>query len=176
LLLIVPEGPLAHLIKMPLARSSRELTKLVACIPAVSLVLFIIVAPIAWLFFLSFKDEQGFTLRHYQRMLDNPGYETSLETTLFVSFVVTLLSAVLAYPVAYLLKSLSGKSARIVLVVVLLPLWTALPVRPFAWLVPHQRESRSRAPDRQLPGSAVQHRLYRLNWHRQEPHCHRHLT
>jgi putative spermidine/putrescine transport system permease protein/spermidine/putrescine transport system permease protein len=50
-----------------------------------------------------------------------------------------VLSGVLAYPVALLLARLSGWRARIVLVIVLLPLWTSLLVRTFAWLVLLQR-------------------------------------
>jgi putative spermidine/putrescine transport system permease protein/spermidine/putrescine transport system permease protein len=116
-----------------------DLVRSLSCLPALGLVLFIVVAPVGWLFFLSVRDDQGFTWRHYQRMLDNPGYATSLSTTLLVSAIVTVLSAVLAYPVAYFLRSLRGAAARIVLIVVLLPLWTALLVRTFAWLVLLQR-------------------------------------
>jgi ABC-type spermidine/putrescine transport system permease subunit I len=120
-------------------KAREVLTKLLPCLPAIGLILLIIVAPAAWLFFLSFQDEHGFTLRHYQRMFDNEGYATSLETTLLVSVLVTLISAMLAYPVAYTLRSLRGGPARIVLIFVLLPLWTALLVRTFAWLVLLQR-------------------------------------
>jgi putative spermidine/putrescine transport system permease protein len=107
--------------------------------PALALILLVVVAPVGWLFALSFRDDHGFTLRHYARMIDNPGYALSLETTLVVSAIVTLLSSLLAYPIAYFLRSLRGGAARLGLVVVLLPLWTALLVRTFAWLVLLQR-------------------------------------
>ena len=60
-------------------------------------------------------------------------------TTLEVAALVTVLSTMLAYPVALLLARLRGWQARLVLAIVLLPLWTSLLVRTFAWLVLLQR-------------------------------------
>ena len=85
------------------------------------------------------RDSNGFTFRNYSRMLVNSGYASSLETTLEVAALVTVLSTVLAYPVALLLAGLRGWQARLVLAIVLLPLWTSLLVRTFAWLVLLQR-------------------------------------
>ena len=115
------------------------LIRALACAPALSLIAFVLIAPVGWLSWLSVRDPAGFTLRHYARMLANPGYAASLETTLEVAALVTLLSSVLAYPVALLLAGLRGWQARLVLVIVLLPLWTSLLVRTFAWLVLLQR-------------------------------------
>jgi putative spermidine/putrescine transport system permease protein/spermidine/putrescine transport system permease protein len=120
-------------------RRRRTLIRVLACGPALALVAFVLIAPVGWLSWLSVRDANGFTLRHYARMLANPGYAASLETTLEVAALVTLLSGVLAYPVAVLLARLSGWRARLVLVIVLLPLWTSLLVRTFAWLVLLQR-------------------------------------
>jgi ABC-type spermidine/putrescine transport system permease subunit I len=124
-----------------LARAHRRATlaRFAACMPALGLVLLIVIVPVGWLFFLSFRDAQGFTLHHYGRMLANPGYAASLETTLLVSGAVTLATAILAFPVAYWLATLDPRRARLLMLVVLVPLWTALLVRTFAWLVLLQR-------------------------------------
>jgi ABC-type spermidine/putrescine transport system permease subunit I len=103
------------------------------------LVAFVLIAPVGWLSWLSVRDSSGFTFRNYSRMLVNSGYASSLETTLEVAALVTVLSTVLAYPVALLLARLRGWQARLVLAIVLLPLWTSLLVRTFAWLVLLQR-------------------------------------
>jgi ABC-type spermidine/putrescine transport system permease subunit I len=115
------------------------LIRVLACAPALTLIGFVLIAPVGWVSWLSVRDASGFTLRHYARMLVNPGYAASLETTLEVAALVTLLSGLLAYPVALLLVRLRGWRARLVLVIVLLPLWTSLLVRTFAWLVLLQR-------------------------------------
>jgi putative spermidine/putrescine transport system permease protein len=103
------------------------------------LVAFVLIAPVGWLSWLSVRDASGFTFRNYSRMLANSGYASSLETTLEVAALVTVLSTVLAYPVALLLARLRGWQGRLVLAIVLLPLWTSLLVRTFAWLVLLQR-------------------------------------
>jgi ABC-type spermidine/putrescine transport system permease subunit I len=113
--------------------------RILACVPALTLVAFVLIAPVGWLSWLSVRDASGFTFRNYSRMLVNPGYAASLGTTLEVAALVTVLSTMLAYPVALLLARLRGWQARLVLAIVLLPLWTSLLVRTFAWLVLLQR-------------------------------------
>jgi ABC-type spermidine/putrescine transport system permease subunit I len=125
----------------PRLRAERRDTqiRILACVPALMLVAFVLIAPVGWLSWLSVRDPRGFTLRNYSRMLVNSGYASSLETTLEVAALVTVLSTVLAYPVALLLARSRGWQARLVLAIVLLPLWTSLLVRTFAWLVLLQR-------------------------------------
>jgi putative spermidine/putrescine transport system permease protein len=113
--------------------------RILACVPALTLVAFVLIAPVGWLSWLSVRDASGFTFRNYSRMLVNSGYAASLGTTLEVAALVTVLSTMLAYPVALLLARLRGWQARLVLAIVLLPLWTSLLVRTFAWLVLLQR-------------------------------------
>jgi ABC-type spermidine/putrescine transport system permease subunit I len=125
----------------PRLRANRRDTqiRILACVPALMLVAFVLIAPVGWLSWLSVSDSSGFTFRNYSRMLVNSGYASSLETTLEVAALVAVLSTLLAYPVALLLARLRGWQARLVLAIVLLPLWTSLLVRTFAWLVLLQR-------------------------------------
>ncbi len=55
--------------------------------------------------------------------------------TLWIGFLVTLLTLILGYPVAYLLASLPPKTANLLMILVLLPFWTSLLVRTTAWVV-----------------------------------------
>ncbi|MFJ8788647.1 ABC transporter permease [Streptomyces sp. NPDC102462] len=60
---------------------------------------------------------------------------TTLVRTLTIGAVVTLVTLVLSYPYAYLM-TVAGARARIWLtLLVLLPFWTSLMVRTFAWVV-----------------------------------------
>lgn len=111
----------------------------IPALPAVLVVGLVIALPVGWLFLLSFQDDQGWTLDHYIRMVENEGYWLSLRVTLLVGLVVTAASAVVGYPIAYLVARTTGRRARILLFIVLLPLWTSLLVRTFAWLVLLQR-------------------------------------
>ncbi|WP_119273758.1 ABC transporter permease [Taklimakanibacter deserti] len=108
--------------------------------PASLLVLIILLLPVGWLFFLSFVDKDGFTTANYMRLVQNEAYFEIFKVTFLSSFLVTLITAVLGYPLAYLLSQLPRRLAIIGLTVVLLPFWTSLLVRTYAWLVLLQRK------------------------------------
>ncbi len=54
--------------------------------------------------------------------------------TLWVAASVTLIAALLGFPVAFLLAHLPTRSSNLLLIVVLLPFWTSLLVRTTAWI------------------------------------------
>jgi putative spermidine/putrescine transport system permease protein len=60
--------------------------------------------------------------------------------TFEISLVVTLLCALLAYPVAYTLSILPQRWANIGILLVLIPFWTSILVRTTAWFILLQRE------------------------------------
>ena len=62
-------------------------------------------------------------------------YRDILWRTLGISFLVTMLTLVLGYPVAYMLATLPQKKASILMIFVLLPFWTSLLVRTTAWSI-----------------------------------------
>jgi putative spermidine/putrescine transport system permease protein len=62
-------------------------------------------------------------------------YITVLGRTFFISAIVTLLTLVLAYPVAFMLAHAPERVANILLIFVLVPFWTSLLVRTTAWFV-----------------------------------------
>jgi ABC-type spermidine/putrescine transport system permease subunit I len=105
------------------------------CSPAVLLVAVLVFLPVGWLFWLSFFDEGLPTLVHYQRILENRSYIAAFEATFVSSAIVTVLCIVLGYPVAYLLSQVKEKTAALLLIAVLMPFWTSLLVRTYAWLV-----------------------------------------
>ena len=60
--------------------------------------------------------------------------------TLYLSGVITLMTLILGYPVAYLLATLPLKTSNVLLMLVLLPFWTSLLVRTTSWIALLQRE------------------------------------
>ncbi len=95
--------------------------------------------PAGWLFWLSFYDETGLSLANYRRMVTEPAYLSVFGVTLELSLLVTVLAVCLGYPLAYMIAKLPGRAATICLTLVLVPFWTALLVRTYAWLVLLQR-------------------------------------
>ncbi|MGE0007328.1 MAG: ABC transporter permease [Parvibaculaceae bacterium] len=108
--------------------------------PALALVSVVLFIPIAWLFSLSFVGDDGqLSLVHYQRMIDQPSYRTVFTTTFVLSLTVTACTVCIGYPLAYLLSRLPARTANLCLLAVLVPFWTSLLVRTYAWLVLLQR-------------------------------------
>ena len=66
---------------------------------------------------------------------DRAIYKSILVRTLGISLLVTVLTLVLGYPVAYLLATSPQRTASILMIFVLLPFWTSLLVRTTAWMV-----------------------------------------
>jgi putative spermidine/putrescine transport system permease protein/spermidine/putrescine transport system permease protein len=108
--------------------------------PALALVLVTMVLPIGWLFGLSFlADDGSLSLMHYRRMVEQPSYARIFGATFQVSLLTTGLCILLGYPLAYVLSQLPRRAANLCLIAVMLPFWTSLLVRTYAWLVLLQR-------------------------------------
>ena len=57
-----------------------------------------------------------------------------------MAFCVTLICVLLGYPLSYLLSQLPERASQICMAFVLLPFWTSILVRTYAWLVLLQRQ------------------------------------
>lgn len=109
-------------------------------LPALLVVTVILVLPVAWLFWLSFLDGAGaLSLVNYQRMIREPSYGRILLATFEISAAATLICVVLGYPLAYVLAQLPRQVANLCMLGVLMPFWTSILVRTYAWLVLLQR-------------------------------------
>lgn len=109
--------------------------------PAILLVLVILVVPVGWLFYVSFVGADGnFSLENYERMVSRKSYLRIFVTTFQVSILTTALCIVIGYPLAYFISQLPTRWANLCLVTVLLPFWTSLLVRTYAWLVLLQKQ------------------------------------
>ena len=104
--------------------------------PAVFMVLLVIILPVGWLFYLSLLANDGsFTIEHYQKMVQYKSYFRVFITTFEVSILTTVICILVGYPLAYFLANLPPKVAGLFMLTVLLPFWTSLLVRTYAWLV-----------------------------------------
>jgi len=109
-------------------------------LPALLLILVTMLLPVGWLFYLSILSDNGaFSLEHYRRMWEQPSYARTFWTTFEVSLLTTGICVLLGYPLAYFLSELPKRAANLCMIAVLLPLWTSLLVRTYAWLVLLQR-------------------------------------
>src|SRR5579885_1298863 len=80
-------------------------------------------------------DGTQLSLHNYAYLLHEDIYATVLVITFKISLYVTLACISVGYPVAYYLSKLHGGALSIGLAFVLLPFWTSVLVRNYAWYV-----------------------------------------
>ena len=127
--------------KLSVAQRRETMRVLALSFPAIIAVFAVIAVPVGWLFSLSFLDSAGqLSLVNYQKMLEYKSYLRVFRATFNVSFLTTFLCILIGYPLAYFLSQAPKKYVGIFMLAVLLPFWTSLLVRTYAWLVLLQRK------------------------------------
>jgi putative spermidine/putrescine transport system permease protein/spermidine/putrescine transport system permease protein len=110
------------------------------CAPSLLLIGVILCVPIGWLFWLSVVGANGgLSMENYRRLWESSAYVGVLRTTFGIGFLVTGICLVLGYPLAYLLAEVPRRTGAVLMVAVILPYWTSVLVRTYAWLVLLQR-------------------------------------
>ena len=74
------------------------------------------------------------TLKYYQRLFTVPLYASVFWRTVRIAAITTAICLALGYPTAYLLSRLEGRRAKLLLLFVILPVWTSVIVRVYAWM------------------------------------------
>ena len=109
--------------------------------PSILIIIAVIMIPLGWLFYLSLIGKGGeFSLVNYQKMIEYKSYARVYLTTFEVSFLTTLVCILIGYPLDNFLAQLPQRMAGIFMQTVLLPFWTSLLVRTYAWLVLLQKK------------------------------------
>ena len=103
-------------------------------LPALALLLVVMVWPLMQLLYRSFMTP-SFSLEKYQNLLTDGVSVTILTRTIVMSFIVTVVTLLLAYPYAYAMTKVTPRTRAVLMALVLLPFWTSLMARTFAWLV-----------------------------------------
>lgn len=107
-------------------------------LPAIVLIAVFFIVPVLMLLMRSvLEPEPG--LQNYQTLLGSTTYLRIFLNTFIVAGVVTLISVVIGYPVAWLLAIMPEKWSRLVLAIIILSMWTNLLARTYAWMVLLQR-------------------------------------
>jgi putative spermidine/putrescine transport system permease protein len=103
-------------------------------VPATLFLLLVYALPVGQMLLSSFQNP-GWTLTHYTRVFQDPFLWSVLLGTFRLATEVTLLCLVLGYPVAYLMLRSSERMRQIITILIILPVWTSVLVRAYAWIV-----------------------------------------
>lgn len=82
---------------------------------------------------IDFKLVKSFTLYNYLEAFRNPLLWKAFVLSLEIAVAVTLVCAVLAYPIAYFIAKKAGRWKIACLIAVIIPFWTSFVLRAYAW-------------------------------------------
>jgi putative spermidine/putrescine transport system permease protein len=78
--------------------------------------------------------ERVWSLDNYRQLWDIPVYRTIAFRTIGIAALVTVIDAVLAFPIAlYMAKLAAPRTRRLLVISVLMPLWASYLVKAYAW-------------------------------------------
>ena len=107
--------------------------------PGIMLLALAFFLPIARMLMLSVMGPEGFTLSHFAAFVSEPYYLNVLWRTIRLSFIITVICAVVGFPLAYIMAR-AGATVRLwLIIVILLPLMTSVVIRTFGWMVIFER-------------------------------------
>ena len=107
--------------------------------PMMAVLVFAFFWPITNLLGRSFFNPE-FSLDKYQTLFSEPLYWRVFGRSLWISIACCVICLIVGYPVAYAMSRLKGWRGMLVAACVLVPLWTSVLVRSYAWIFLLQRQ------------------------------------
>ncbi|WP_113701853.1 ABC transporter permease [Nonomuraea lactucae] len=107
-------------------------------LPATALLLVFFFYPLVIIIWRSFSDPQV-GLSNYTALLNDDVSVRVLARTLYTALIVALCTLLISYPYAYAMTKAGRRARGVMTVLVLLPFWTSLMARNFAWYLLEQR-------------------------------------
>ena len=104
-------------------------------IPATIFLAAFFLVPLVAMVIRSVTDPVDAGLSNYERFLAQEAYARVLLNTFWIAVLATAACLVIGYPFAYLMSIVPGRWGGLLLIAVLLPFWSSLLVRTFAWQV-----------------------------------------
>ncbi|NEV02204.1 ABC transporter permease subunit [Bradyrhizobium uaiense] len=117
-----------------LSRTTHRIGLVGLLIPAALLLLPFYLYPLVQIVSRSFGD-QGWSIANYLELFSDPFMLRVLSQTFRFAFVIAVLCVLVGYPIAYAMRIVSDRTRRTMTLLILLPLWTSILVRGFAWIV-----------------------------------------
>ena len=104
-------------------------------VPAVVFLGAFFLVPLVAMSVRSVTDPPGAGLANYEQFFAQAAYVRVLMNTFWIALLATIACLIVGYPFAYLMTIVPGRLAGLLLIAVLLPFWSSLLVRTFAWQV-----------------------------------------
>jgi spermidine/putrescine transport system permease protein len=113
----------------------------VLLMPALSLLVLLLVVPIAIMVVFTFYtfvtagvEKPVLTLANWQEFLSDPYYHAFLWKTVRVATITALVCAVMGYPAAYSIAMSRFRHKWLLLLLLIVPFWISFTIRTFSWI------------------------------------------
>jgi putative spermidine/putrescine transport system permease protein len=104
-------------------------------VPAILFLAAFFLVPLVAMGVRSVTDPPGAGLSNYEQFFSQTASVRVLINTFWIALIATVACLLVGYPYAYLMTVVPGRVAGLLLIAVLLPFWSSLLVRTFAWQV-----------------------------------------
>ena len=103
--------------------------------PALIFMVAVFLSPLIFVAYTSLVGDHGFSLAYYGEILTQALYRRVAENSFEISIMATICTLVVAYPIAYHLAKRTPRQRALLIILVLLPFWTSILVKSFAFTV-----------------------------------------
>ena len=103
--------------------------------PYIVWMLIFILAPMLLIVYFAFSSDTGLTFDNIITALTNEMYMQVLTRSVWIALKATVLCLLLGYPIAYILSTMKKRTAAILYVLFIVPMWMNFLLRTYAWQV-----------------------------------------
>jgi len=110
------------------------LIKRMAVAPHIVWAILFIIAPLLFTAYFAFTDKSGnFTLSNI-RGLANDNYIKIFSRSVILALIATVVCLIIAYPISYVISKYKGNKQKVMIMLIMLPMWTNLLIRTYSWM------------------------------------------
>ena len=116
-------------------KDNRSLLQRYAAAPHITWSILFIIAPLIFVAYYAFTDANGaFTFANVAEFF-TPGYLKIFFRSLRMAVIATFICLIIGYPIAYFISRCSAKAQRILVLLIMLPMWMNFLIRTYAIMV-----------------------------------------
>lgn len=104
-------------------------------LPLLLFLLVFYVGPVLSMLSRALEGSQGLSFDAYIAVLTDASFYSVMRITLTIAVVTTVLCILIGYPVAYAIARTRLATANVLMLFILMPFWTSILVRTYAWMV-----------------------------------------
>lgn len=94
-----------------------------------------IIAPMLFVAYYAFFKDGQFTLDYVKQVFSDTTYVPALWNSIWIALVTTIVCLLIGYPVSYILANMKKKTAALVSMLFIMPMWMNMLLRTLAWKV-----------------------------------------